>query len=282
MTPEPIFPKGEGPTPPPPTPGLLLPVDDGGKPKEPPGADGFAVETTFTVSEVVDNTGETQVEVFPGDVFGDAEAASPMMYPNLAEHGFVVPTFAGSRVSQTVSNIGATAWEILFFQRFIATKTVTITRVGIFLNCAAAMNAQSTLAYGIYNESGTQLLARTDAVQVNTLSNGQMEFGYQPLTSPTSLKLIAGRTYMMVQAAPGGRTNGMFVWSTDTTNFNLFQEAIIRANGGNAAVLADRLRYGLEGQIVYAADPGLPPADLTTPLPTTCSLQNSNAWLVAP
>lgn len=279
---EPVFPKGEGPIPPTPTAGLLLPVDDGGKPLEPPGADGFAVETNFTVTETIDNTGETNVEVFPGDVFGDAEAASPMMYPNLAEHGFVVPTFAGSRVSNTVTNIGATAWEYFFFQRFIATKTITITRVGFFLNCAAGMNAQSQIAFGIYNETASELLARTDLVQVNTLSNGQTEFGYIALTSPTSLKLIAGRTYFMVQAAPGGRTNGMFVWSTDTTNFQLFQEAIVRSNGGNAGVLADRLRWGLEGILTFTVDPGLPPAAINAGDLASCSLQNSNAWLVAP
>lgn len=284
MSPEPIFPKVEGPIPPTPTAGLAVPVDDGGKPLEPPGADGFAVETNFTVSEVIDTGGETQIEVFPGDIFAEAEAASPMMFPNLSEKGFVIPTFAGSKIGPALMNIGATAWEYFFFQRFICTKTITITKVQCLVNAPAGATATSQLGFGIYNETGTSLLARTNLLHVNTDLGlaGVAEWCNFPLTSPTSLRLQAGTTYMMVQAAPGGRTNGIFVMATNTENWVTWQEATVRENGGSEAVLADRLRWGWEGIIVYAADPGLPPADLTAPLPSSCSLQNSNAWVVAP
>lgn len=284
---EPFFPKPEGPT--------SHPVEQGETPespeapaKAPPvGADGFGVETTFIIDETTDPvTGIPSLVILPGDVFGGAEAASPMMYPNLAETGFAVPTYPGSRIGPALSNSSGVAWQQFFFQRFIATKSITVHSVRAVLNIPAAMNAQSKIGYGIYNEPGTQLLAKTNLLHVNTDlgCNGVPIWGSWPLTVPTSLKLVAGTTYMMVQTIPGGSSNGMFIMHTDTVNFSAFQDATIRFNGGNPAVLADKLRYGWEGVITYNVDPGVIPADLTTAGGglATVNLQDSSAWLLVP
>jgi hypothetical protein len=184
-----IFPKPEGPGTPMARVPLAAPVDDGGRPLlAPPQADGFGVENNYTVTETIDQSGETVIEVSPVEVI---ELTNPILTWNwgtagVTDGGLLVPS--GPMFSS--GNLNLVSREVRYC-RFVAAISMTVARIGLLIDSIPDVNADNRIDLGLYNDAGTSKLASTGAIAPG--ADGPPYFRTYNLTA--EVDIVAGTRY---------------------------------------------------------------------------------------